>query len=117
MSDPKKPGQGVAPEAPGSTPTALPTRIRNPGPNPRHYWMPKLEARARDGFFAPGECRDITPEQAEHIQKAIVKGQLTTKVSVHPKTGAVVLPSVEFTSDPVVTAADLLAAEEKRLAS
>ena len=115
MSDPKKLGQGVAPEAPSSNPR--PARIRNPGPNPRHYWMPKLEAKPRDGFFAPGECRDITPQQAEHIEKAIAKGQLSTNASVHPRTGLPVLPSVEFTSDPVVTAAQLLDAEEKRLAS
>lgn len=119
MSDPKKPGQAPEPAASNDGPA----RIRNPGPNPRQYWTEALAnpladpPQPRDGLFAPGECRDITAEQAAAVRLAVSKGHLSTVASRHPKTGLPVPASVEFTNAPIKTAAQLLAEEEARLSA
>lgn len=107
MSDPNKGGQNAKAND-------APTRIRNPGPNPRHYWLGEHEASPRDGLFAPGECRDITPAQAAYVRKMIDRGNLSTTGGINPRTGERFPPSVEFTSDPVITAAQLIAIEEAK---
>lgn len=87
-------------------PTGL--RIRNPGPNPRHYWP------GRGGVLLPGEVRDVPAGQVEGVKRLIASGKLRTTETIHGKTGAKVPPCVELTYAPEKLAAQIIAEEQAR---
>lgn len=113
MSDPKTASTAKAAES-ASTKSL---RVKNPGPNPRHYFV------GDGGLFAPGEVRDVKdPLAIDQIKKAIDKKFLhpadyTVEVSVKGKvekrkmSADILLVSEE---EPEVTAEDLFKAELKK---
>lgn len=113
MSDPKN---APASKTAESAPTKL--RIKNPGPNPRHYF------RGSGGLFAPGEVREVdAPDALADVQRSIAKKHLhpepyTVDVMVDGKKTKTKVPAdILLVGADVeeITAAQLFEIERKKL--
>lgn len=83
-----------------------PLRIRNPGPNPRHYWA--------GGLVAPGQVVDVPVQFRAALRKEIASGRHSG--GVNPKTGEAYPASIEVaTGQAVVPLAEMIRIEEERL--